>query len=88
MGWDKPIFWVVEGIPPVPPPTRGNPDISVTAWFLKLMYCLNSEFLIWREIKIIFGEHIHRGKDGVFKIIKNSTGIICDALCNGQARGG
>ena len=52
------------------------------------MYCLNSEFLVWREIKTIFGEHICRGKDCVFKIIKDSTGLVPDVLCNGGAKGG
>ena len=32
-GGDKPIFQVVGGIPPTPPPTRGNPEWSIGSTF-------------------------------------------------------
>ena len=66
--------------------TITHSHISVTTWFLKL-YQLNAEYLVLRESKTYLGDHIRRGKDRVFEIINNSTGLVLDVVCCGSAKG-
>ena len=54
----------------------------------EIFYRMNAEYFVWRESKTILGEHIRRGKDRVFSLIKDNTGLVLDVVCKGGAKGG
>ena len=52
------------------------------------MYRLNSEYLVWKESKTVLGEHIRRGKDRVYNIILENTGMPLDVVNGPNSKGG
>ena len=62
--------------------------INVTKWFLKLLYCLNQEYLVWPESKTAFGAFIRKGKENVFDIILQNTGMALDVVQQSNSHGG
>ena len=62
--------------------------INVTKWFLKLLYRLNQEYLVWPESKTAFGAFIRKGKENVFDIILQNTGMALDVVQQSNSHGG
>ncbi|CAL4194646.1 unnamed protein product, partial [Meganyctiphanes norvegica] len=62
--------------------------INVTTWFLKLLYRLNQDYLVWRESKTVLEEYIRKGKDNVYDIILKNTGMALDVVQQSNSHGG
>ena len=54
--------------------------INITTWFLKLLYRLNQDYLVWPESQKVSGEIIRKGKANVFGIILKDTGMALDVI--------
>ena len=55
--------------------------INSTTWFLKLLYRLNQSCFTWKQSKYGNEERIQKGKDKVFNIINDNTGLVLDVVC-------
>ena len=62
--------------------------INITTWFLKLLYRLNQEYLVWRESQTVKGEFIRKGKDKVLEIFILETGMALDVVQKSNSHGG
>ena len=54
--------------------------INIPKWFLNVLYHLNQEYLVWPENKTAFGDFIRKGKENVFGIFLQNTGMALDVV--------
>ena len=62
--------------------------INIPKCFLKILYHLNQEYLVWPESKTCYGEFIRKGKSIVLSIFKENTGMALDIVQQSNSHGG
>ena len=62
--------------------------INIPKWFLNVLYRLNQEYLVWPESKTAFGNFIRKGKENVFDIFLQNTGMALDVVQQSNSHGG
>ena len=61
---------------------------NIPKGFLNVLYHLNQEYLVWPESKTAFGDFIRKGKENVFGIFLQNTGMALDVVQQSNSHGG